>query len=125
MPQYFDFSDLISRYESDYSLVTETESGYDEYGDYQPGKKETRLLRGAIIGFSQSKLLRSEGALSEKDLRLLSSFPLGGAWQNAVVVYKGNCYQPTQETENGDFTGVWSYLLKWISILDEKDGGGQ
>lgn len=125
MPQYFDFSDLISQYESDYSLVTETESGYDEYGDYQPEKKEMRPLRGAIIGFSQSKLLRSEGALSEKDLRLLSSFPLGGAWQNAVVVYKGNCYQPTQETENSDFTGVWSYLLKWISVLDEKDGGGQ
>lgn len=116
--QYFDFSSLIDDYSSDFTVVTHTGSGYDDAGDWQEGAEQKLALTGAIIAFKESKVLRSEGAITSKDKRLFMQQALPDALLGAVVLHGGQKYRIDSELENAEFTGVWSYLLRWVSAFD-------
>lgn len=116
--QYFDFSSLIADFANPFQVVTHTESGYDAAGDWQEGKEQITELTGAIINFKESKVFRSEGAITAKDKRLFMQNRLPDALVGATVKYKGQRYKIESELENAEFTGVYSYLLKWVSAFD-------
>lgn len=116
--QYFDFSSLIKAYENPFEVLTYTEAGYDERGKWQEGKEQKKTLRGAIVGHRESKIFRADGAITAKDKRLFMLQPLPQALMGAKVVYKKQEYMIESELENAEFTGVYSYFLRWVRAFD-------
>lgn len=117
---YFDFLNLIQKYSTEFTLITETKGGIDEYGDYQAGEKKETVMTAAIINFSQNKIIKSNGALSEKDLALYSLVELSDKLIGSTIIYKNNKYTLDSVLNNSEFTGVFAYKLKWCSAF----GGG-
>lgn len=116
--QYFDFSGLIRKYESPFEVVTHESGGYDERGEWKAETEKRSMMRGAIIAFKESKVLRSDGGITAKDRKLHMTTQLPKALVGAEVRFKGQRYMIESELENAEFTGVYSYLLKWVSALD-------
>ena len=116
--QYFDFSGLIREYSNQFTVITHTESGYDEAGDWQDGQETRTEMTGAIIAFKESKVFRSEGTITAKDKRLFMEEKLPDALIGADAVYNGQKYMIESELENAEFTGVYSYMLRWVSAFD-------
>lgn len=116
--QYFDFSGLIADYENDFDVITTEEDKYNERGDFIKGKEVRKTMRGAIIGFKESKIFRAEGTLTAKDKHLFMLQRLPDALVGAKVAYRGQEYLIESETENAEFTGVYSYVLRWCSAFD-------
>lgn len=116
--QYFDFSGLISDYESPFTVITHGESGYNDSGDYVKGEEIRQELTGAIIAFKESKVLRPDGGITAKDRKLHMLSKLPDALIGAEVLFKGQKYKIESELENAEFTGVFSYLLRWVSAFD-------
>ena len=116
--QYFDFSSLIADYSTVFTVVTHSETGYDGKGDWKTGNEERTEMRGAIVGFRQSKVFRSEGTITAKDKRLFMLVKLPDAFIGAKVEHRGQTYMVESELENAEFTGVYSYLLRWCSAFD-------
>ena len=118
MRQYFNFSSLIQDFESPFQVVTYTGGGYNAAGDWQEGKEKITEYTGAIINFKESRILRSEGTITARDKRLFMQQRLPRALIGAKVIHAGQEYKIESETENAEFTGVYSYLLKWVSVFD-------
>lgn len=116
--QYFDFPGLIHDYSNTFTVITGEESGYNKAGDWQQGTGKRQTFTGAIIAFKESKVHRSEGTITAKDRRLFMQQALPQALVGAYVEYRGQKYKIDSELENAEFTGVWSYLLKWVSAFD-------
>lgn len=116
--QYFDFSGLIRDYENRFTVLTDDEGDYNAKGDWEPGEKKRTVFEGAIIGFTESKVFRSEGKITAKDKRLFTRKALPDALVGAEVLYKGQRYMIESELENAEFTGVYSYFLRWVSAFD-------
>lgn len=116
--QYFDFSGLLRRYESRFEVVTHTEGGYNASGDWQAAQEKRTIMYGAIIAFRESKVFRPEGTITAKDRRLFVQQALDKALMGAEVIHKGQRYKIESELENAEFTGVWSYMLRWVSAFD-------
>lgn len=116
--QYFDFSDLISDYSNKFTVVSFSEGGYDEAGDYREKQETHTEYTGAIIGFKESKVFRAEGKITAKDKRLFMLHALPQALVGAHVLYNGQKYMIESELENAEFTGVYSYMLRWVSAFD-------
>ena len=115
--QYFDFSSLIEDYSDTFTVVTHTDGCYVD-SDWQDGQDVRTDYTGAIISFKESKVFRSEGAITAKDKRLFMQQALPDALVGASVEYRGQKYMIESELENAEFTGVYSYLLKWVSAFD-------
>lgn len=116
--QYFDFSGLIDDYSNPFTVVTHSKGGYNEAGDWQEGAETRTEYVGAIIAFKESKVFRSEGKITAQDRRLFMEQPLPQALMGAHVEYKGQKYMIESELENAEFTGVYSYFLRWVSAFD-------
>lgn len=116
--QYFDFSGLIDDYSSPFEVITHTGSGYNDAGDWTEGAETRITLNGAIIAFAENKVLRSEGAVTTQDRKLHMLEKLPDALIGANVLFGGKKYRIQSELENAEFTGVYSYLLKWVSAFD-------
>ena len=118
---YFDFSGLIDKYTVDFTVLSAGESHYNDLGDLVTDEPQEQAKRGAIIGISESKIYRSDGVLTEKDKQLYMLESLGKI-NKAYVIYAGNKYKVEQEPNEGNaqFTGVFSYVLKWVSAFDRK-----
>lgn len=116
--QYFDFSSLIAKYSTDFYVITLTEDGYDDRGVWQKGQETRTKKTGAIIAFKESKIFRAEGQIKAKDKRLIVTQPLPDALIGASVEHKGQRYMIESGLENAEFTGVYSYLLRWVSAFD-------
>ena len=116
--QYFDFTDLIEAYANPFTVITNTDSGYNDAGDWTDGEETVVELTGAIIGFKESKVFRYEGAITAKDKRLFMVQRLPDALHGAKVRYQGQEYMIESELENAEFTGVYSYFLRWVSSFD-------
>lgn len=93
----------------------------NDAGVYVEGTPTKTELYGAIIGFSQNKVHRSEGNLSAMDKALHMLSPIDNALIGATIIFEGNKYKiETQRGEsNAEFTGVYSYTLKHISAFKE------
>lgn len=116
--QYFNFSPLIRSFENPFTVLTYTESGFDERGKWQEGQEKKTTLKGAIIGFKESKVFRAEGAITAKDKRLFMLQMLPQALIGAKVLYNKQEYTIESELENAEFTGVYSYYLRWVKAFD-------
>lgn len=116
--QYFDFSGLINDFSNTFTVIVHTQGGYYDAGDWQKGQETRTEYTGAIIGFRESKVFRSDGAITAKDKRLFMLQALPQALIGAKVEYKGQKYMIESELENAEFTGVYSYMLKWVSAFD-------
>lgn len=120
---YFDFSRLIRKYSREFTVIKEGEKTLNAAGDWEYGTRSETTLNGAIIGFAESKVHRSEGNLSTMDKALHMLEPIDNALMGATVIFKGNKYRiETQKgKDNADFTGCYSYTLKYVSAF--KEGG--
>lgn len=116
--RYFDFDSLIDKYTVDFTVLNAGEGSYDDKGDWVVSGSEEEQKQGAIIGISENKIYRSDGVLTEKDKQLYTKESLGRI-DKAHVVYDGNKYKVEQEPSEGNaqFTGVFSYVLKWVSAF--------
>lgn len=115
--QYFDFSDLIEDYSVTFTVITHTKGGYNAAGDWQDGQEKRTEYTGAIIAFKESKVFRSEGKITAQDRRLFMQQPLPDALMGASVVHGGKKYTIESEHENAEFTGVYSYFLRYVSAF--------
>ena len=118
---YFDFSALIEQYSRPFTVITEGKGALNGAGVYVKGAPAKTELTGAIIGYSQNKVHRSEGNLTAMDKALHLLAPIDNALIGATVIFDGNKYKiETQKGEsNAEFTGVYSYTLKHISAFKE------
>lgn len=116
---YFNFARLISKYNCEFTAVIQSEGYYDDCGEWVKGEETEIRLNGAIIGFKESKVFRSEGTLTAKDKHLFMLQPLDTALHGATVIFKGEKFNVEAETENADFTGVYAYVLKYVSAFDK------
>ncbi len=116
--QYFDFSGLIDDYSSPFEVVTHAKGSHNDAGDWVEGEEERIVMQGAIIAYTESKVLRSEGAITAKDRKLHMLERLPDALIGAHVLFGGKRYRIASELENAEFTGVYSYLLKAVSTFD-------
>ena len=116
--QYFDFSSLITDFSNAFTVITHSDAGYDDAGEWQNGQEKREELTGAIIAFKESKVFRSDGKITSKDKRLFMLQRLPDALVGAGVEYNGEKYMIESELENAEFTGVYSYMLKWVSAFD-------
>ena len=121
----FNFSRLIAKYSRSFTVLVKSEGYYDDKGDYVDGSLTEIKLSGAIIGYAESKIQRSEGTLSAMDKALHTLTPLDNTLLGCTVVFKGSEYRiESQKGEsNSDFTNVYSYTLKYVSAFNE--GGGK
>ena len=124
MGQYFDFSRLIQKYSREFTVIKNGEKTLNEAGDWVYEEPTETKLYGAIIGFSENKVHRSEGTLSTMDKALHLLEPLDNALMGATVVFNGEKYRiETQKgKDNADFTGCYSYTLKWTSAFKKEKG---
>ena len=124
MGQYFDFSRLIRKYSREFTVIKSGEKTLNEAGDWVYEEPTETKLYGAIIGFTENKVHRSEGTLSTMDKALHLLEPLDNALMGATVVFNGEKYRiETQKgKDNADFTGCYSYTLKWTSAFKKEKG---
>lgn len=115
--KYFDFTGLIKKYETSFTVISASEGGYNDLGEWQPGTEEQTEMRGAIISLKEDKIYRSEGLLTAQDRQLFMLEPLVGGLLGATVVYNNNQYKIQGTTDNSEFTGVYSYVLKFVSAF--------
>lgn len=116
---YFDFSGLIEQYSRPFTVISEGKGRLNNAGVYVKGTPTETELNGAIIGFSENKVHRSEGNLSTMDKALHMLTPIDNALMGATVIFNGNKYKiETQKgKDNAEFTGVYSYTLKFVSAF--------
>lgn len=119
---YFDFTNLIRKYTTSFDVIVSSEGYYNDSGDWMPEMPVKRTLQGAIISMRESRILRSEGVYTNQDKALYMLEPLDGALKGARVIHDGEEYSVGNELDNAQFTGVWAYVLKYVSVFD--DGGG-
>lgn len=116
--QYFDFTPLIQQHETTFVVITHKDGGYDDAGDWQDGQETRTEYTGAIIAHKESKVFRSEGKITTQDRRLFMQQPLPQALMGAKVVYDGDLYMIESEHQNAEFTGVYSYFLRYVSAFE-------
>lgn len=124
MAQNFNFTRLIKKYSRNFVAEIPTEGGYNDKGDYVKGEPIKETLCGAIISHRQSKIFRSEGALTEQDRALYMLQPLKNSLQGAIIIFEGKRYTIGSLLENSEFTGVWAYNLKFVSVFGEVSANG-
>lgn len=119
--QYFNFRNLIRKYSREFTVVIKGEKELNAAGDWVYGENKQITLYGAIIGFAERKIFRAEGTLTEQDKALHMLQPIENALIGSTVIFNGNVYRlETQKgKDNADFTGVYSYTLKFQSAFNE------
>ena len=114
----FDFTYLIKKYSSDFVAEIPSKKGeWNDMGDYVASEPTKVTMHGAIISHRQSKIIKSGGAITEKDMALYMLEPLPNSLQGAKITYEGKCYSIGSELTNAKFTGVYCYLLKYVSVF--------
>ena len=120
---FYNFQRLIKKYSREFTVISKGKPTLNKAGDRVSGETTKTTLCGAIIGFAENKIYRPEGNITEKDKALHMLEPIDNALMGATVIFKGNEYkiQAQRGKDNAEFTGVYSYTLKWVSAFK---GGG-
>lgn len=122
--QYMNFELLIRQHSRDITVITYSEDGYNESGDFVKGERIETTINGAIVSHKQSKIFRSEGTLTSQDKALYMLTPLASALKGGQILDRGKLYSIVSELENAEFTGVYAYNLKFVSIFNEVEQNG-
>ena len=119
--RYFNFTRLVKKYSSEFTAIIPSEKELNDSGDWEKGEPKEFVLTGAIIGRGERAVFRSEGTLTEKDKRLFMLEPIDKSLLGAQVVYEGDVFRIQSSSDNSKFTGVWAYLLKYVSAFKGGD----
>lgn len=119
----FDFYDLINDNSTDFIAEIPSEGYYNEDGDWVTGKPARYELRGAIVAHRESKIFRSGGTITAQDRALYMLVPLENALQMAKIYHGGRMYSVGEQLDNGEITGVYAYVLKFVSAFKDKPAG--
>lgn len=119
---YFDFSNLIRKYMTSFTALIPADGYKDNRGVWVAGEPTERTLHGAIISMRESRLIRSQGVYTSQDRALYMLEPLEKALDAVFIIHDGRKYSIASELENAEFTGVYAYVLKYVSVFD--NGGG-
>lgn len=117
--QYYNFENLVKKYSTTFTAIVPTDGGFDDSGDYQEQKPKKVNLQGAIIAHRESKVFKSNGAITQQDKALYMLEPLKKDLQGAKVQHDGKLYRIGSELENAAFTGVYAYNLQFVSAFNE------
>lgn len=110
---YFDFCNIINKYSVNFKALITINKGFNDEGIYINDKEE-KELKGAIIGISEGKIYSSNGTLTSKDKRLFVFEKLS---MDTEIIFNENRYKVEEEVENAEFTGVYEYVLKYVSAF--------
>ena len=118
---YFNFERLINKYSSEFILISKSDGHYDDAGDWVDGEITQTTMNGAIIGFTENKIYRSEGTITAQDKQLHTLTEIDNALMGSIIIYNGNKYKIEEQKgkDNAKFTGVFSYVLKWVSVFND------
>ena len=123
--QNFNFTRLVNKYGSEFTVIIPAKKTLQDSGDWVKGEPQEKTLFGAIIGKGEKSVFRSNGTLTEKDKRLFMLEPIDKALLNTKVVYEDELFSIQGSTDNSKFTGVWAYILKYVSAFTKEDGDGE
>lgn len=115
------FTRLIKKYSVNFEIL----QNYGKYinGHWQNKKTEKKEGTGAIVPIDEKKIYQSGGSYGTKDKRLYTFEPINNPLENTKIVYKNDVYSVEQETDYSDYSDVFVYLLKYVSVFNEKGGG--
>lgn len=117
--QYFDFKRLINKYSRSFVMLIPTDGYYNDSGDWETGKPLKVDVTGAIISTGNRKMYRSDGTLHQKDMILHMLQPITYALEGARVFFNGDVYGVESDMVNAEFTGVYSYILRYVSAFKD------
>lgn len=112
------FENLINRYSVQFEIIPKTGGSYVG-GEYVAEYGEARKASGAIVSFPRKKVYQSGGHLSTKDLHLYTLQPITEDLHGIRIRYKGETYSVEEDIDYSLFTGVNTYVLKWVSSFEE------
>lgn len=115
---FFNFEYLVRKYSTDFTFITTSDGEWNSKGDWVATTKKQVTMSGAVISMRESRVIRSEGAYTQRDKALYMLEPLPEALQGANLVHDGQLFSIANELENSRFTGVWSYALKFVSMFN-------
>ena len=121
MGQYFNFEYLIRKYQTEFTAIIPAEKMLNSAGFYETGEPKQVKLQGAIIGMRESRVISSNGTYTAQDKTLYMLEPLENALKKVKVIHKGNVYSVESLRENAEFTGVYAYMLKYVSVFKDGD----
>lgn len=111
MGKIYDFTRLINKYSTDFTLITPSEGVY-EGGVYKDGEAVHTALRGAIVPMSERKAYQSGGNYTAEDKELYMIKRINKALLGGKVLYKGRYYCIEEETDYSDFADAYKYVLR-------------
>lgn len=117
---YFNFTRLVKKYSSEFTAITLLTGYFDDSGDWVDAETKEVTLQGAIIKHRDSKIYKSNGALTAKDRALFLLEPISDKLMGSQVVYENDVYSIEDNLENAKFTGVYKYTLKYVSAFKKK-----
>ena len=114
---YFDFCNIINKYSVNFKAIITVNKSFNDEGIYLDTNEEKELT-GAIISISDGKIYRSDGTLTSKDkyLFVFEKLPI----KDTEIIYSENRYRVEEEVENAEFTGVYQYILKYVSAFNKE-----
>lgn len=117
----YNFSNLIIKYGVDFE-IKEFNNGKYIGGRWSEAEAKTQNGFGAIIPLAERKIYQSGGSYTAKDRQLYTFKTLGRNLKNIKLLYKNSLYSVEQETDYSDYSDVFVYLLKYVSLFDESGG---
>ena len=117
--QYFNFSRLIRKYSRPFTCELKAEGTYDDLGEWVASENAVISMTGAILSVRDDKLYQQDGVYTEKDKILYMLTPIDNAMLGAEIIFKDNVYTVEDSTgaDDAEFTGVYRYHLKWVSVF--------
>lgn len=114
----YNFTRLISKYKTEFKIVSENGGKYDDDGEWKYAEDETVIKQGAIVPMSESKIYYSGGTYTTQDRTLYMFEKLSSALKNCYVIYQDNKYKIEQETDYSEYADVYVYVLRRVSAID-------
>lgn len=119
--QYFNFAQLVKKYERELTVIIPAKAELQKNGDWVKGEPKQITLKGAVIRHRQSKVYRSEGTLTADDCALYLTEQPNIELVGTTVISDNKKFNVESTLDNSEFTGVWSFNLKYVSAF--KEGG--
>ena len=119
--QKFNFTQLVDDYSREITVITKSDGYYNESGDYVKGEEKETTMRGAVIRHRESKVYKSNGTLTLNDYALYLTEKPDIDLIGSEVKVDNQKFKVENTLDNSEFTGVWSFNLKFCSAFKEGD----
>lgn len=114
----YNFTRLISKYKTTFEIVEKNSGNYDDNGEWRGDESAAITKQGAIVPMSEKKMYQSGGSYTTQDRELYMFEKLSDALLNSYIIYKGNRYNIEEETDYGEYSDVYVYVLRRVSAVD-------